>query len=87
MIRYPDGDPTGLTASSVMADLKAKEIHLLFCRITHKTDKMVNEFARHYNDGVKFELTLKDVFGDCTVCTSVYLRLNVLIVCISACVG
>ena len=65
--RYPDGDPDGLTASGVMENLKEKDIHLLFCRITPKTDMMINEFARHYNDGVKFELTSKDVFGDCTV--------------------
>ena len=50
-----------------MKNLKEKEIHLLFCRITQRTDKMIHEFARHYNDGVKFELTSKDVFGDCTV--------------------
>ena len=49
-----------------MKDLKEKDIHLLFCRITQKTDMMINEFARHYNDGVKFELKSKDVFGDCT---------------------
>ena len=51
-----------------MSRLKEKDIHLLFCRITHATDKMMQEFVRHYNDDVTFELMWKDVFGNCEVC-------------------
>ena len=50
-----------------MARLKEKDIHLLFCRITHDTDKMMHEFVQHYNDDATFELMWKDVFGNCEV--------------------
>ena len=55
-----------------MSDLKEKDIHFLFCRITDITDKMIKEFSKHYNDNVKFELVSKDVFGHHTVCAVTY---------------
>lgn len=63
VFRYKGGDPNGLTSAVVMEKLKAKDIHLMFCRITDRTDKMIAQFARDYNDKCKFELNSKDIFG------------------------
>ena len=65
--RYPEGDPSGLTVKGVMTKLKLKNIHLLFCKIVNRTDRMISNFAEHYNDKGKFELTTRNVFGDILV--------------------
>ena len=62
--RHQNGDPNGLATEAVMQKLKDKEIHLLACKITDKTNKMIQHFAKHYNDGVKHELVAKSIFGN-----------------------
>jgi len=46
-----------------MKELRDRDIHLMFCRITRETDKMISCFEGHYNDNIKHELISKDLFG------------------------
>lgn len=72
VFRYKDKDPHSLTSAIVMEKLKARDIHLMFCRITNRTDKMITEFARHYDNDCGFELVAQDIFGSdqVAVCSS-----------------
>src|SRR5690606_37342603 len=60
--RFKDG--RGVTVKETMDKLKAREIHLMFCRIKEKyTKRMEERFKLCYNDDQKgFELKTVDLF-------------------------
>ncbi|CAI2184827.1 1773_t:CDS:1 [Funneliformis geosporum] len=41
---YPNGDPYGLTAESVLGEMKSKQIFYFFGKITEQTNEMINIF-------------------------------------------
>jgi len=53
---YPDGDPNGLTAESVLEKMKSKNILYFFGRITHHTDKMIQIFRDIIGEFPVFDL-------------------------------
>jgi len=57
----PKGDPYGLTAESVLGNIKSADIHYYFGKITYQTDKMVDVFRGIIGDFLVFDL---DVDGN-----------------------
>ncbi|RIA93474.1 kinase-like domain-containing protein [Glomus cerebriforme] len=53
---YPDGDPNGLTAESVLKDIKSAELLYYFGKITNQTDKMINIFQSIIGEFPVFDL-------------------------------
>src|SRR3954466_3704720 len=41
---FPDGDPNGLTAESVLGDMRSANIHYFFGKITNETETMIRIF-------------------------------------------
>src|SRR5436305_14687048 len=41
---FPDGDPNGLTAESVLGDMRSTNIHYFFGKITDETETMIRIF-------------------------------------------
>jgi len=41
---YPDGEPHGLTAESVLREMESKRIFYFFGKVTNNTDKMIDIF-------------------------------------------
>ncbi|CAG8449012.1 17402_t:CDS:2 [Acaulospora morrowiae] len=55
---YPDGDPNGLTAESVLEKMKLERILYFFGKITNYTDKMIEVFR-----GILGEVPVFDLVG------------------------
>ncbi|GBB92406.1 hypothetical protein RclHR1_00200039 [Rhizophagus clarus] len=55
---YPDGDPNGLTAESVLENIKSEEILYYFGKITSQTDKMINVFREIIGEFLIFDLNM-----------------------------
>jgi hypothetical protein len=53
---YPNGDPNGLTAESVLKNIKLADIHYYFGKITTNTDKMLQIFRDIFGEFMVFDL-------------------------------
>ncbi|RHZ60871.1 hypothetical protein Glove_350g50 [Diversispora epigaea] len=53
---YPDGDPNGLTAESVLKKMQSKEIFYFFGKITQETDTMIQVFRSIIGEFPVFDL-------------------------------
>ena len=54
---YPDGDPYGLTAESVLNNLRSKNIRYFFGKITEETETMIRIFKEIIGEFAVFELS------------------------------
>ncbi|RHZ65930.1 hypothetical protein Glove_310g22 [Diversispora epigaea] len=54
--KYPDGDPYGLTAESVLEKMQLNEIHYFFGKITPETDTMIQVFRSIIGEFPVFDL-------------------------------
>ncbi|RIA93483.1 kinase-like domain-containing protein [Glomus cerebriforme] len=75
---YPNGDPNGLTAESVLNDIKSSGISYYFGKITDNTDEMIRIFQGILGKFLVFDLTsngndpeelVAKVFG--SICSSI----------------
>ncbi|CAG8519970.1 17858_t:CDS:1 [Funneliformis caledonium] len=57
---YPNGDPYGLTAESVLGEMKSKNIIYFFGKITHFTNEMVNIFRSIIGEFPVYDLNTVD---------------------------
>ncbi|PKY12622.1 hypothetical protein RhiirB3_510223 [Rhizophagus irregularis] len=55
---YPDGDPNGLTAESVLEKIQSEEILYYFGKITSLTDKMIDVFRDIIGEFLIFDLNV-----------------------------
>jgi hypothetical protein len=55
---YPDGDPNGLTAESVLENIQSEEILYYFGKITRQTDKMIKIFRDIIGEFLIFDLNV-----------------------------
>ncbi|CAG8591641.1 8012_t:CDS:1 [Funneliformis caledonium] len=57
---YPNGDPNGLTAESVLGEMKSKNIFYFFGKITNFTNEMVNIFRSIIGEFPVYDLNTVD---------------------------